>query len=115
MTRPRRRPRRPVNRPPGRIRLTPRAGVLAALVLVLGAGAVVPLREYGEQRARERVLQEQVAALEREHRRLRTQVTNLRDPRYLERLARECLGMVEPGEIAFVAIPEGGAFPEPRC
>ena len=26
----------------------------------------------------------------------------------LERIARECLGMVKPGEIAFVVVPKGG-------
>ena len=33
---------------------------------------------------------------------LRAEISRLHDPAELERLARECLGMVGPGEVAFV-------------
>ena len=40
---------------------------------------------------------------------------DLNDPRTLERLARECLGMVRPGQIAFVTIPKHAAPIPPDC
>ena len=33
---------------------------------------------------------------------LRAEISRLHDPTELEKLARECLGMVGPGEVAFV-------------
>jgi cell division protein FtsB len=40
----------------------------------------------------------------------------LRDPGFLERLARQCLGMVKPGEVAFVVVPvQGAPAPPPEC
>ena len=55
-----------------------------------------------------RRLQEQNIELER-------RIADLNDPSTLERLARECLGMVNPGEIAFVPIPKGRAPTLPDC
>jgi cell division protein FtsB len=78
---------------------------------------VVPLREYLAQRARVAELSARVDVLSRANTRLQQRVVQLRDPAYLERLARECLGMVKPGEIAFVTVPkEGGrSAPGHRC
>ena len=46
---------------------------------------------------------------------LERRIADLNDPSTLERLARECLGMVNPGEIAFVPIPKGRAPTLPDC
>jgi cell division protein FtsB len=89
-------------------RLTGRAAGLLALVLVLAMSLVVPLRQYATQRARVAELAAKVDALSRANARLQRRVIQLRDPAYLERLARECLGMVKPGEIAFVTVPKQG-------
>jgi cell division protein FtsB len=89
-------------------RLTGRAAGLLALVLVLAMSLVVPLRQYATQRSRVAELAAKVDALSRANARLERRITQLRDPAYLERLARECLGMVKPGEIAFVTVPEQG-------
>jgi cell division protein FtsB len=98
-------------------RLTGRAAGLLAVVLVLAMSLVVPLRQYGSQRARVAELAARVDALSRANTRLEQQLVRLRDPQYLERLARECLGMVKPGEIAFVTVPKKGARSAPghRC
>ncbi|HEX2030566.1 MAG TPA: septum formation initiator family protein [Actinomycetota bacterium] len=98
-----------------RARLTPRAAVLAALILVLALAMVVPVRQYFEQRADIAELERTVQELERQRARMREEIERLHDPAYLERLARECLGMVRPGEIAFVPVPEGGRPAPPRC
>ena len=93
-----------------RSRITVRAVVLAAVVLVLGVAVSVPVRQLLAQRAEITQLERQVAALESGNRALREEVQRLRDPAELERIARACLGMVRPGEIAFVR-PEA---PAPR-
>jgi cell division protein FtsB len=89
-------------------RFTGRAAGLLAVVLVLGMSLVVPLRQYATQRARVAELETRVDALTKANQRLERRIVELRDPAYLERLARECLGMVKPGEIAFVTVPKDG-------
>jgi cell division protein FtsB len=98
-------------------RLTGRAAGLLAVVLVLAMSLVVPVRQYISQRARVAELAARVDALNQANARLEQQLERLRDPVYLERLARECLGMVKPGEIAFVTVPKKGARSGPghRC
>ncbi|MDP8956571.1 MAG: septum formation initiator family protein [Actinomycetota bacterium] len=96
----------------GRIRLTSRGAVLAVIITALLLYLVVPLRTYIDQRNQLSDLQQQTALLEEQNRVLQRQVALLHDPAYLERLARECLGMVRPGEIGFVVVPkEGQALP----
>ncbi|MGH2725286.1 MAG: FtsB family cell division protein [Actinomycetota bacterium] len=98
-----------------RSRLTGRAAVLAAVVLVLAVALIVPLRQYMEQRSRVAELEAKVELLQRERDRIEGRIERLRDPAYLEILARKCLGMVRPGEVSFVTVPEGGQPRAPRC
>jgi cell division protein FtsB len=98
-----------------RPRLSRRAAGLAAISLLLATAGVVPARQYMAQRAELDVLQHQIELLEGERGRLERRLDRLEDPEYLERLARECLGMVKPGEIAFVAVPEDGEGASPGC
>jgi cell division protein FtsB len=77
------------------------------MVALLAAG-VVPLQQYLEQRSEIVSLEQQVDTLTHERTRLEHRIERLRDPEYLELLARKCLGMVKKGEIAFVAVPKGG-------
>jgi cell division protein FtsL len=101
--------------PRPRLRVTPRAVILAAIVLVLATATIVPLRQYFAQQARMDTLEQRVDALQQERERLQAQIDKLHDPEYLEQLARKCLGMVRPGEIAFVPVPKGGTSQPPRC
>ena len=98
-----------------RPRLTRRAAGLAAILLVLALSLVIPLRQYLAQRGEMRELQQQIHRLEQEREVLARKVDRFRDPDYLERIARECLGMVKPGEIAFIAVPEDGGPPPESC
>ena len=89
--------------------LTP--AVIGVLVL-----SVAPAQLYFEQRAELAQLERQAAALERTNETLASRAEQLRDHAYLERLARRCLGMVKPGEVAFVVVPkEGAPAPPPEC
>ena len=94
-----------------RARLTARAVVLAGVVVALLVASAGVVRQYFDQRAAIDRLEARVEALVQEREALQRRIEQLRDPEYLERLARECLGMVAPGEIAFVVPEEPGASP----
>jgi cell division protein FtsB len=69
--------------------------------------SVGPLQTYLAQRDRLAELERQTRVLQEQTRELRGRIRRLHDPGYLERVARECLGMVRPGEIAFIVVGEG--------
>ena len=98
-----------------RVRLTARASVLAVVVMILLTLSVAPLRTLLDQRSELTRLEVQAEQLATDNAKLERRIAQLNDPAYLERLARECLGMVTPGETAFVLIPRTGALPSPRC
>jgi cell division protein FtsB len=98
-----------------RPRLTRRAAVLGAIILMLAATAIVPLRQYLSQRSEIGGLERKIQVLTLERSRLEKRIEQLQDPKELERIARECLGMVKPGEIAFVAVPKSGQLPRGDC
>ena len=77
--------------------------------------SIAPARVWLDQRGRLRDLERQAAQLEASNQRLEERIADLRDPDTLERLARECLGMVQPGEIAIITVPKGGAPAPPPC
>jgi cell division protein FtsB len=98
-----------------RIRLTPRAAILAVLVTALLLYLVVPLRAYMAQRERLQELEHQTEVLQEQNAGLLRQIDRLNDPAYIERLARECLQMSRPGEIPFVVVPASGHPAPPAC
>ncbi len=98
-----------------RARITRRAAVLLALVVFMAVLSFVPIREYFGQRGSIEALERKVAGLQSANADLQAKIVKLYDPAQLERLARECLGMVNPGETAFVAVPKGGKPKPPSC
>lgn len=83
--------------------------------LILLTLAVAPLRTLLEQRSRLDQLERQARGLTDRNDRLEARIDRFSDPVFLEHLARECLGMVRPGETAFVLVPKRGAPPSTRC
>ena len=98
-----------------RPRFTARAAILAVIVVALLFYLVVPLKAFMAQRSRLGRLDHQMELLQRQNADLERRVALLRDPSYLERYARECLGMVKPSEISFVVVPKGGAPAPATC
>jgi cell division protein FtsB len=99
----------------GRSRFTGRGAILALMVVALLLYLVVPLRTYLAQRDRLGQLERQTKVLEQQNSMLELKVQQLHDPAYLERIARECLGMVRPGEIGFIVVPKDGESQPPDC
>jgi cell division protein FtsL len=97
------------------LRFTPRAAILALVLTALLVSTAVPLRTYLQQRANVADLQRQTQILQQQNAQLQRQVQQLNDPGYIERIARECLGMVRRGEIAFVVVPRSGPAQPPAC
>jgi cell division protein FtsB len=85
-----------------RPRLTGRAGFLLILLTFLAVFAAAPSRMYLSERGHIAELQRKTQGLERANAALQADIVRLHDPAEKERLARECLGMVQGGEIAFV-------------
>ncbi|HTG47813.1 MAG TPA: septum formation initiator family protein [Actinomycetota bacterium] len=101
--------------PRRRLRPTRRAAILSFVVALLAVFAVGPARAYLDQRAQLEQLQRQADQLAQQNVALERRIADLNDPTTLERLARQCLGMVRPGEVAFVPIPKGQAPTPPDC
>ena len=70
-------------------------------MLVLAIAAAGPVRNFLAQRDEIDRLEARITELETERAQLRNEIERIRDPEYVEQLAR-CMGMVKPGEIAFV-------------
>jgi cell division protein FtsB len=99
-----------------RVRLTARATMLLTIMIGVLVLSVAPARMYFEQQAELARFEREAAVLERKNEALSARAEQLRDRAFLERLARQCLGMVKPGEVAFVVVPkEGAPAPPPEC
>ena len=97
-----------------RRRITGRTLALIVVVVALLFAATYPLRAYLNERSKIANLDDQVNALQRENNGLDQRIAQLHDPAYLEQLARECLGMIRPGEIPFVVVPDHGKAADAR-
>lgn len=79
----------------------------AALVVAVAVTTnALPLRQIVDQQQEIADAQETLGELERENAILTDQVTALETPVEIERLAREKLGYVRPGEAAYVVIEQ---------
>ncbi len=96
------------------MRLKHRSGVALVTLLFILMGAafltqVVPYRQILDSRNQVQTAREQLAALESENEVLSADVASLNTPEEIERLAREKLGYVREGEVAYVVLDPPGA------
>ncbi|MPZ51966.1 MAG: hypothetical protein GEU79_04405 [Acidimicrobiia bacterium] len=87
----------------------PRLGVILSVIVIVVVGAafltnIVPYRQIVEQKASVEEARNTLTDLEAENMRLEEHLLALNTPEELERLAREKLGYVRPGEIAYVVV-----------
>jgi cell division protein FtsB len=100
---------------PVRRRVSARAVVLLVTVGALLVAAVYPVRALLREKAQVSSLQQDVTLLQHANAKLDARIRLLHDPAYLERLARECLGMIKPGEVPFVVVPKHGKGGSSPC
>ena len=86
-----------------------RGAVVGTLLVVLLLSALYPVRQYFSQKTELKNLTLQEAELARRVEELSEVRSRLLTDDEIERIAREELGMVRPGEIAFAIVPGGEA------
>ncbi len=96
------------------MRVRGRSGAALVTLLFILTGAafltqVVPYRQILDSRNQVQAAQDQLAALEAENEVLSADVAALNTPEEIERLAREKLGYVREGEVAYVVLDPPGA------
>ena len=82
-----------------------RGAVVATLIAVLLMSALYPIRQYFGQKSNVHALIAQQEQLQQRITVLRHQQNLLVSDDEVERIAREELGMVRPGEVAFAVLP----------
>ncbi|MDR7416125.1 MAG: septum formation initiator family protein [Armatimonadota bacterium] len=105
------RPRRTLHRTPPLPRFGKLLVLLTLMAFLTGSLARSASRAYWLDRE-VRTLEHVRASLLAQNRRLREEIHRLHDPKVVERIAREELGFVRPGEIAVLLLPDPG--PPPR-
>lgn len=102
------------------MRLFKRPGALLTTLLFLVIGAafltqVVPYRQIVDSHRQVAAARAELAALEEENQRLQVDVAALHTDSEIEKLAREKLGYVRPGETAFIVLdpPDSSKEPQP--
>jgi cell division protein FtsL len=94
----------------------PGAALATLLILLIGIAfltQVVPYRQIVESRHQVAAARTELAALQTENQQLEQDVAALQTEAEIEKLAREKLGYVRPGEIAYVVLdPPGSADSE---
>jgi cell division protein FtsB len=91
------------------------AGLALVLITVAAMTNVLPLRQIVEQTQEVDAARTRLTALTDQNGLLEDQVAALSTPTEIERLAREQLGYVRPGEKAFVVVePEPGPLVYPE-
>lgn len=97
----------------------PGPALLALLILLIGAAfltQVVPYRQIIDSNRQVDETRAQLAALEQENAALQADVDALQTDAEIEKLAREKLGYVRPGETAYVVLdPPGSDDTEPAA
>ncbi|MDQ3915331.1 MAG: septum formation initiator family protein [Actinomycetota bacterium] len=76
------------------------AGLLAAM-------AIEPTRELTQQNERIARMKAELREIETTNERLERRIARLDDPDFLEQKAREQIGLVRPGETAYLVVPPG--------
>lgn len=88
-------------------------GVLALIITGMAViTAVIPFRQIVEQQARVESASAELMRINLENEHLQSEVEALNTPEEIERLARENLGYVMPGEAAYVVLEPEEGLPE---
>lgn len=83
----------------------PQVVIFLLLLGLVGAMAIEPTRQLLEQRERISGMETDLNRIERSNDKLQARIKRLQDPDFLEQQAREQIGLVRPGETAYVVMP----------
>jgi cell division protein FtsB len=89
-----------------------RLGLLALVVGALAVTGIAPAQQVYQQRRLIDKEEAKLAALTEKNAALESRLARSQDPAYMEKLAREQLGLVRPGDTSYVVIP-GPPVPAP--
>ncbi len=89
-----------------------RLGLLAIVVGALAVTGVAPAQQVFTQKRLIETEKQKLAALTDKNQALQDRLDRSKDPAYMEKLARDQLGLVRPGETSYVVIP-GPPVPAP--
>jgi cell division protein FtsB len=90
------------------LKLRLRLGAACLLIGGLALTGLAPARQAYQQRRVIRQQEGELASLQARNAGLAQRLARLQDPAYQEKLAREQLGVVRPGESAYVVVPRPG-------
>ena len=88
-----------------RLRVSPHVILLVLVLGLASAMAVEPTRQLLAQRDRIADMESELNQIERQNRRLEVRIGQLQNPDFLEQQAREQVGLVMPGETAYIVMP----------
>ena len=83
--------------------------VAALIGLVVAAAGIFPFRQILAQERAVDLAATQLEAIQAENARLEAEIVALQTPQEIERIAREQLGLVRPGEVGYVVVAPPGA------
>ncbi|HEU4868498.1 MAG TPA: septum formation initiator family protein [Actinomycetota bacterium] len=91
--------------PPKHLKARFRMGAFGLVVGALALTGVAPARQAFQQREQLAQVEAKVSALQERNDELTGRLNRLSDIAYMEKLAREQLGLIRPGETAYVVVP----------
>jgi cell division protein DivIC len=91
-----------------RLKIGPVGTLIVIAAVALLAWSLLPLGQRLEREEEVRELEQKVAALREENQALREEIAHLKSDEYVEKLAREELGLVKEGESAYLVVPPKG-------
>ena len=89
----------------GRWGRTPQVVAVVLVLGLLGAMAIKPTRDLLQQKSRVTGVAHDLVLLERSNGQLEHRIAKLKDPDYIDQLARRQIGLVRPGEVPYVVMP----------
>ncbi len=78
--------------------------VAALIGLAVAAVGIFPFRQILAQERAVDLASQQLEAIQEENERLEAEIVALQTPQEIERIAREQLGLVHPGEVGYVVV-----------
>ncbi|MDI6689817.1 MAG: septum formation initiator family protein [Actinomycetota bacterium] len=79
--------------------------VLVTIIVLMFLWALYPLKERLEQKRESEKLRENIAELRAKNKVLKEEIARLKTDDYIEQLARKDLGLIKPGESAYLVVP----------